>query len=110
MVLTPVLVSIFSSEQQPYVEVKASDMAERNKLDGISAAEVARIANEDGQLGAALELGVSQSAVSRFLRKHGYQSVTVYIGDGENVTITESGASVSFAVVDANPEMTDEQS
>lgn len=75
-------------------------MASRNKLDGVDPDEVARIANAGGQAGAALELGVSQSAVSQFLRKHGYQSVTVYIGDGQSVTITELGASVPFTVKD----------
>lgn len=76
-------------------------MGKPNKLDAVGAGDVARIANEQGgQAGAARHFGVSQTAISIFLRKHGYKSVTVYIDGGESVTITENGASVPFVVVD----------
>lgn len=75
-------------------------MTRRSKLEGVSVGELAGLVNEEGQLGAALELGVSQSAVSQYLRKHGYQAVTVYLKDGETVTITPEGASVPFQMAD----------
>lgn len=75
-------------------------MAKRNKLAGVDAAQVAKIASKSGQAGAAREYGVSQMSISDFLRKHNYQAVTVYLKDGETVTISETGASVPFQMAE----------
>lgn len=53
-------------------------MATRNKLKGVSAHELAKLATEGGQKRAAAEFGVSQAAVSIALRKAGYEPHVVW--------------------------------
>lgn len=75
-------------------------MGKRNKLADVDAAEIAASVNKNGQAQAAAKYDVSQSGVSKYLRRHGYRAVTLYLDAGETVTITPTGASVPFAVVD----------
>jgi len=60
-------------------------MADRHKLTHIDAAEIATIANRIGQRRAALELGTSQSTVSRKLKSCGYVPRIQYVRIDEDI-------------------------